>query len=202
MALYPRNADDSLKGAIAMQKEVAEYNIYRQKKERKPIRIGVGVHTGNLMLGIIGDQMRMDAGVVADAVNTASRMEGLTKHFGASIIASEVTLSRLENVSQYNHRFLGKVLVKGRTQPLAIFDVYDGDTEHVIDLKHQTKSGFDDGLRYYFDKDFASAIVNFKEVLKHNPDDKAAKRYLERSAQFVVQGVPENWDGVERMLSK
>ena len=61
---------------------------------------------------------------------------------------------------------------------------------------------FEEGLELYYKKEFAEAAVCFKQVLKTNPDDKTAKLYLERSAQFMVQGVPDDWDGVETLEHK
>jgi signal transduction histidine kinase/class 3 adenylate cyclase len=202
MALYLGKASDAVSAAIDMHKEVAEYNRYRQKKGRPLINIGVGLHTGSLMLGIIGDEQRLNAGVVSDAVNTASRMEGLTKFYGAAIVISEDTLAGLENPQAFNQRFLGKVQVKGKKNPVAVFEVTDGDREEIFELKKQTKREFEEGLKFYFAKEFTEAAVYFKKVLKVNPVDKTAQRYLERSAHFMVQGVPENWEGVEAMEGK
>lgn len=176
--------------------------IIAKLKDRKPIQIGIGMHTGPLMLGIMGDRDRMDANVVSDAVNIASRMEGLTKFYGASIAVSEDTLSRLAGAGKFNHRFLGKVQGKGKQQPISVFEITVGDSREISDLKSRTKTDFEAGLNHYFAKEFTEASVCFKNVLKTNAKDKTAKLYLERSAQFMVQGVPEDWEGVEAMANK
>ena len=202
MALFLGQAENAVSASIEMQKAVSEYNDYRQTKDRRPIQIGIGLHTGPLMLGIMGDRDRMDANVVSDAVNIASRMEGLTKFYGASIAVSEDTLSHLAEVGKFNHRFLGKVQVKGKQQPISVFEITDGDSREISDLKGRTKTDFEAGLNHYFAKEFAEASVCFKNVLKTNAADKTAKLYLERSAQFMVQGVPQDWEGVEAMANK
>lgn len=202
MALYLGQPSDAVSAAIDMHKEVAAYNLNRQKKDRLPISIGVGLHTGPLMIGIIGDEQRLNAGVVSDAVNTASRMEGLTKFYGAPIIISEDTLTRLDDPEKFNQRFLGKVQVKGKQNPVAVFEITDGDPEKIFELKKQTKTDFEEGLSSYFAKEFTEAAVCFKKVLKIHPEDKTAQLYLERSARYMVQGVPDDWEGVEEMAAK
>jgi two-component system sensor histidine kinase ChiS len=202
MALFLSEAENAVRASIEMQKAVSEYNDYRRTKNRAPIKVGIGLHTGPLMLGIMGERDRMDANVVSDAVNTASRMEGLTKFYGASIAISEDTLSRIDESSRFNSRFLGKVQVKGKQLPVSVFEITDGDTHEIIDLKSQTKADFEAGLNHYFTKEFAEATVCFKKVLDVHSDDKTAELYLKRAAQFVVEGVSDEWEGVEAMDSK
>ncbi len=199
MAIYRNNAQDAVITAIEMQKEVSKYNIQREQKERMPIRIGIGIHTGPLMLGIIGDQQRMDTGAVADSVNIASRMEGLTKFFGSATIVSESTLLNIDNLEHFNQRFLGKVQVKGRKGAISVFEIFDGDDQHSIELKNSTKPHFERGLNSYFRKEFEDAAVKFKEVLNIFPQDKPAQLYRERCAKYMVEGIPEDWEGVEVM---
>jgi two-component system sensor histidine kinase ChiS len=202
MALFPTNADDAVRGSIAMMKQLAEYNEQRTKARNQPICIGIGLNTGSLMLGTIGGNNRMDSTVIADTVNLASRLEGLTKRYKACILISEYTLSHLERPEQYNSRFLGKVQVKGKTETVPIYEVYDGDTEHVIELKHSTKAVFEEGLRYYFAREFIKAMGCLTQVLAVHPDDKTAQLYVERCARFISQGVPEDWQGVEIIDNK
>ncbi len=202
MALFPTTADNALGGAIAMMKQLAAYNVKRQKSNYEPIRIGIGVNTGTLMLGTIGGQNRMDSTVIADTVNLASRLEGLTKRYKANILISAYTLDVLSNPEQYNCRFLGKVQVKGKQMAVPIYEVYDGDPDDVIELKHKTKEVFEEGLRHYFDRQFIKAMGFFTQVLAGNPIDKTAQLYVERCARFISQGVPEGWAGVEIMDTK
>jgi len=202
MALFPRSAEDAVNNSITTLQRVRTFNIEREKTGKPAINIGVGLHTGNLMLGIVGEQERMQGDIFSDAVNLTNRIEGLCKFYGASIVVSEITLDRLVNRGEYHTRFLGKVQVKGKDVPIALFEVYNGDAETIIELKLKTKADFEQGLHLYFEKEFADAAPFFKKVLKINPEDKTAKLYLERSAQFMVRGVAEDWEGVEAMESK
>ncbi|HEY9612840.1 response regulator, partial [Allocoleopsis sp.] len=124
MALFPESVNEALSGAIEMQKQVILYNKHRQSLGYLPITIGIGLHTGSLMLGTIGSQERMESTVIADAVNLASRLEGLTKLYGAGILISLQTLCYLDEPHNYSYRFVDRVKVKGKQKPVAVFEIY------------------------------------------------------------------------------
>jgi signal transduction histidine kinase/ligand-binding sensor domain-containing protein/class 3 adenylate cyclase/ActR/RegA family two-component response regulator len=198
MAIFPGQPEDAVLASIDALKELEVYNSERVKRGDFPVNIGAGVHTGTLMLGALGDEKRMDGTVISDAVNLASRLEGLTKTYGTSIIVSDKTMSGISNPELYNNRFLGKVQVKGKKNAVKIHEIYDGEPKEILELRNRTKDIFESGLKKYFNKEFAEAVVFFKEVMKINPDDKASKIYLERSAKFVVEGIPRGWKGIEK----
>jgi len=97
MAIFPGSATDALNAAIDMQKEVQEFNRVRKINNQVPIKIGIGMHTGSLVMGITGDQERMDAATISDTVNTASRIESLTKYYRANILLSDASWNRFSN---------------------------------------------------------------------------------------------------------
>ncbi|MBW8010420.1 MAG: response regulator [Chloroflexi bacterium] len=202
MSLFPKSPDDALQAAIAMSHELTDYNALREEMGHEPISVGTGLHTGSLMLGIIGGEQRMQGTVISDAVNLASRIERLTKKYGVSVIACERTLASLEDTSIYNYRFIDRVQVEGKTEPVTVFEVFDCDTDEMVELKLRTKDDFEEGLHLYYDKKFAEASVKFNRVLELNPEDIAARIYLERAAHFMVHGVPSDWVGVEALTEK
>jgi len=202
MALFPGTPDDAVTAAIAMHTAVSEYNKEREKEGFPPISIGVGLHIGDLMLGIIGSVDRMQGAVVADAVNLAARLEGLTRIYGSSISLSEMTMSLLEEPDKYKHRFVDKVTVKGKKEPVSVHEVFDADPQPGVKLKEQTKTNFEEGLRLYYETKFSESSVHFNQVLQKNPEDKAARIYLKRCATFMVDGVPEDWTGIETLTKK
>ena len=95
MAIFPGNAADALAAAVDMQKEVQKFNTVRLSQNQSPIKIGIGMHTGPLIMGITGDKDRLDASTISNTVNTASRIESLTKHYKANIILSEASLEEI-----------------------------------------------------------------------------------------------------------
>ena len=186
MALFPRSPEDAVKCAIAMQKQVSFYNRQLQHEGKVPIQIGIGLHTGTLMLGTIGERERMEGTVIADAVNLASRLEGLTKLYGAGIIVSAKTLSRLSEFENYGYRFLDRVKVKGKNVAAGVFEIYDSNPKSLQALKIQTKSDFEEAVFLYHRQEFQKAEAILQQVLTVNPQDKAALLYLQRCQQSQV----------------
>jgi len=191
MALFPQTADDAVQAAIEMQKQVSLYNSYRQENGYDPIAIGIGLHSGTLMLGTVGESQRMETTVIADAVNLASRLEGLTKVYGVDILISDQTLYRLDNREKYSCRFLDRVKVKGKSQPVEVFEVYDANPPRLIELKRQTCDEFEQGVTLYVEKNFAQAQQVFQQVLQRNDQDRVTQLYIERCEKARKFGVSE-----------
>ncbi len=202
MALFPGTPDDAVRAAIGMQEAVTEYNREREEAGFGAIGIGIGLHRADLMLGVIGSEDRMQGAVVADAVNLAARIEGLNKMYGSYVSLSDETLSAMEESDRYRHRFMDKVRVKGRKDPVTVYEVFEGDPEGLAELKEQTKPAFERGVQLYYSKKFSEASVHFNQVLEKNPADLAARMYLKRCANYMVNGVPSDWTGVETLLEK
>ena len=200
MALFSGDADHAVKAGIAMLHNLAEYNLTRQNEGQIPIQIGIGINTGSLILGTVGGCNRMDGTVISDAVNLASRIEGLTKMYNATLLISEYTYSGLQE--HYAIRSIGKVRVKGKLQPVTIYEVFEGDLPPIKELKMQTLSDFETGLICYQNKEFTAAQDCFNRVLHFHPDDKAAQLYLRRCYYFQKYGTNSDWEGVEVIESK
>ncbi|MBW4682562.1 MAG: response regulator [Microcoleus vaginatus WJT46-NPBG5] len=196
MALFPESASDAVLAALAMQKEVILYNQYRQKVGYAPIEIGIGLHTGTLMLGTVGETERMDTTVISDAVNLASRLEGLTKLYGVGILVSEQTIAQLESLPSIKYRFLDRVRVKGKNKAVRIYEVYDEELESLNLLKSETRGLFEQAFSAYSRQDFARAKKQFQELLTINPQDKAAMLYVKRCQEYLHYDVPQGWEGV------
>lgn len=122
----------------------------------------------------------MDGTVISDDVNLASRLEGLTKQYGVSLLISHQTLARLHNPMEYCIRFIGAAKVKGKSKAVAIFEVFDGDELELKQEKLATKSFFEEGLFLYYQQAFGEAIKRFEAVLSVNPRDKVAQIYQSR----------------------
>ena len=202
MALFPESADDAVRAAVEMQKQVIIYNQHRQQSNYAPITIGIGLHVGTLMLGTIGEQERMESTVIADAVNLASRLEGLTKVYGSGILVSESILEHLGDREKYLCRFVDRVTVKGKRSVVSVFEIYDAETQQSIDLKQETAAAFEKGLELYFEKNFSKAQKIFKKICETNPQDKLASLYYQRSLKNRMYGVSEGWSGIEALDNK
>lgn len=202
MAIFPKTSQDAVEGALRMQKRVAEYNLERVRNQRRPIAIGIGLNTGPLILGIIGDGLRTDTGVVSDTVNTAARMEGLTKFYGASVIVSETTYNGMTDPNKFAHRYLDRVKVKGKKNAVKIYEFFPDNQQEKIALMKKTEADFKKALESYFQRQFDEATEYFNKVLEVNPDDVAAEQFIKRTALLKTLDLPEDWDGVYEMRDK
>ncbi len=201
MALF-ESADSALRAAVAMHAKLAEYNEGRVRAGFVPIRIGIGVNSGDIMLGTIGETHRMDGTVISDAVNLASRLEGVTKMYGSSVVVSATTLQSVDNPLEFEARLLDIVQVKGKSQPVTILEILDAEPEAVRESKRRTKQRFEQAVHAYLLRDFTMALSEFRALALQNPDDRAASVYAERCQRLLATGVAESWEGVTQLDEK
>ncbi|MEO0468025.1 MAG: response regulator [Bacteroidota bacterium] len=202
MAIFMQGPEKAIQASVDMQKELARYNVERKANGRMPIRVGMGLHTGKLIMGIIGDSLRTDAATISDTVNTAARMEGLTKFYGANLLVSEATLASLEDPTRFNYRYLGQVQLKGKKVAIGVYEFFDADDEVRQTLKWGVQQDFERALRHYYAREFGAAIDAFEKVISIFPDDQAATRYLAHARELQVNPPGEDWSGVETMEVK
>ena len=201
MALF-RTPENALDAAIDMLDELYLYNKKRVEKDYEKISIGIGIHTGRLILGIVGSELRIQGTVISDAVNLASRIEGLTKMYGASLLMSEESFNIIEKKEKYYTRIIDRVKVKGKDKPVDVIEVLNGNSERIINLKLSTNHLMKDGITRFRERDFRNAIKHFEEILSIDPKDKAANIHLQRSIYFHNHGVPPDWEGVSALNEK
>jgi len=202
MALFAGEPEDALRAAIAMRRSLADYNIRRKSQGFESVKIGIGINTGPLILGTIGEPERMEGTVISDAVNLASRMEGLTKFYDSSILITDRTFSRIADPSNYNFRVLDKVTVSGKNESVSVIEILDGDEPDLLAVKLATRPDFERGIYAYLNRDFTDALEHFEKVLIQNSADRAAQLYRERAGYYATHGVPPGWDAVETFKEK
>ena len=203
MALFAGGADDAVAGSIGMLRKLTEYNQGRIKAGYVPIKIGIGLNTGDLMLGTIGENFRMEGTVISDAVNLAARIEGMTKLYGTHILISGYTYADLSRPLRYPIRELDRVRVIGKSDPVTIYEVLDGDRDDpVLQSKLKMQEPFEEAVSLYRQKQFDLAIAVMAQVLVQCPEDKAASLYIERCQHFLENGVDQHWNGVTDMVMK
>jgi class 3 adenylate cyclase len=197
MALFGVSAEDAINAAIEMRIKLSQFNQVMDQFGKPIVESGIGIHSGTLMLGIVGGEGRMDSTVISDAVNLAARLEGLTKIYGSAIIISQDTLISLNNPSHYHYRFLDIVKVKGKSEAVYIFEIIDGDPDDIRQLKLKTKDAFAKAVNLYKAQQFDEALKVFEGVLAINNHDRTTDLYIGRCRNFIINGVPEDWDGIE-----
>lgn len=200
MALFPKTADDAIEVAIAIQDELVSFNQERGETDYPFTKMGIGIHTGTIMLGTIGEEERMEGTVIADAVNTSSRVEKLTKHYDVGILISEETLSRLGDIYKYQHRFMDKVKVKGKDGAVSVYEIFEVDP-----LRHKKAAScaiFEHGARSFHDRDFETAVSCMKQVQKKLPNDAVTESYLKRAEELLRNGIPDDWDSLANVTTR
>jgi class 3 adenylate cyclase len=202
MAVFPYGVDDAVRAGIEKQQNVKIFNAELAKRGFPLIKVGIGIHTGHMMVGMIGEEMRLQGDAFSDNVNLTSRVEGLTKFYGVSMIITEETRMRLERPIPYRMRYMGKAQVKGRETPIGLYDVFDGDPDEEATAKTDTLDLFEKGLRAYMAGRLSEAQQSFEVVLAQNPNDKTATFFLRQARDWQTRALPQNWEGVEVMDAK
>jgi two-component system sensor histidine kinase ChiS len=195
MAVFPDSIEAALQAGIAKLEKVEDYNQDRRRHGYRPIQIGVCVHQGPMMVGMVGESNRIQGDAFSDHVNLASRLEGLTRVYGSRLLISEAAYLQLADPRRYCIRYLDRVLVQGRQEPVAVYEVLDGDTAESRQAKLETQSTFTAAITYYQQGQWQQAIAAFQALLASYRDDQAAQIYLKRS-RYLQQHPPDAWDGI------
>ena len=202
MALFQQTPNDAVTAAVAMQQELYRYNLTAAEDGRHAFKVGIGINTGQMMLGTLGEHDRMEGSVISDAVNLASRLEGLTKYYGTGILISQHTHQALD-ASQFCSREIDLVRVKGKDQPVAIHEIIDDRSDGAGAQKQASLKQFSQSLTLYRKQEFESALAGFETILATNPEDGPVGIYVERCRKLIASGWHDkDWDGVETIDAK
>jgi adenylate cyclase len=194
------DADRAVRAAISMITELRRWNTQRAAASKAPVDIGIGIHTDRVVSGNIGSPRRMDYTVIGDGVNLASRLEGACKQYFARILTTESTLKQLRGT--YRMREVDRVVVKGKHEPVGIYEVLDYYTEESFPNLMEAVNAFKSGLSYYRGRQWDKAIDGFAEASILNPTDRLPQMYVDRCMHFKLNPPPEEWNGVWVMQTK
>ncbi len=184
MALFPGVSGGAVRAAVEMQEAVRALND--ERVEGAPaLRVGVGVHCGELILGTVGEPERLEASVIADAVNTASRLEGLTKRLGVDVIVSQQVYDRLEDADRLDSRALGRFDLRGRRSDLALREVVAALPEPQRSQRMKASARFEEGLRLLDERRWHEAMERFAGMLSGEPLDTPAGYHLDRARKAM-----------------
>ncbi|MFI3157562.1 MAG: GAF domain-containing protein [Methylococcaceae bacterium] len=192
--------DRAVRTAIAMIRELQAWNIKRAEEGKMPLDIGIGLNTDTVVSGNIGSQKRMDFTIIGDGVNLAARLESACKQYGTHILISEFTYAKLKDT--YRNREIDYVVVKGKTEPVAIYEILDYHNEQTFPNIVEVLTLFKNGLNKYRKRQWQQAINLFNEALVLNPDDKVCQLYLERCRKLENAMLEDDWNGVWVLESK
>jgi adenylate cyclase len=192
--------DRAVRAACSMITDLRGWNEKRIANGQRPVDMGIGLNTDVVVSGNIGSPRRMDYTMIGDGVNLAARLESACKQYGARILVSENTYSKLKGT--YRSREVDRVLVKGKTEPVGIYEILDYHTEETFPDLMEALNHFKGGLERYRAAKWKQAMAAFEKAAKLNPEDKLPPLYIERCRQFEAHPPGDDWDGVWTLTEK
>jgi adenylate cyclase len=192
--------DRALRAAIEMLRSLREWNRERETAARPTVQIGIGLNTDSVVAGNIGTPKRMDYTIIGDGVNLAARLESACKHYGVRLLLSELTRGHLKGV--YRLREIDRVIVQGKSEPVAVFECLDHHDAESFPNLMDAVGAFGEGLTLYRDASFDRAREWFERGLQANPDDPVARLYRDQCDAMIANPPPPDWDAVSVMTHK
>lgn len=187
-----RHAYHGIMAGLEMLKTLAELQPHFKERGWPPINIGVGLNTGRVSVGNMGSEVRVAYTVMGDAVNLASRLEGITKEYGAGIVVGENTM---QAAPEFVYRELDLVRVKGKDKPVAIFEPMGLVGQLAPGVQEEMKL-FEQVLQFYRKQDWDAAEAQLLGLQKMSPQAKLYHVYAERITYFRENPLGSDWDGV------
>jgi adenylate cyclase len=195
----PDHAALACRTALEMVTALDELNARWTTLGRPRLAMGIGINTGIMKVGNMGSSSRFDYTVLGDAVNLASRLEGLNKEYGTTLIVSKATLDQTGGA--FHARFLDLVAVKGKREPAEVYEILEA--EHLPGMQAgPAVRAYEEGIELYRERDWLGAAAKFQEALRLSPDDGPSAVYLQRSEELLHDPPPVDWDGVYVMTRK
>lgn len=201
MGLFPGRGSAAVEAAIEFHKRLQEFNE-EANPLTTPVRVGLGVHLGDVALGVVGEENRLEGTVISDAVNLASRLEAMTKQFGIQALVSGEVVKDLEEDHTYMFRYIGKIKAKGKHNYSNLHELLTCESDDQRDRKLMTLNMFDHALLRYQEGNMEDALESFERILNENEMDSVAYYYYQRCQTLVKTGLPANWAGVESLREK
>jgi class 3 adenylate cyclase len=184
MALFPGSVENAIDGAIEMDIALKSMNKKYREHGMAEISMGTGIHTGKLMLGIIGEEQRVDSTVISDVVNVASRIEGLNKRYGSKIIITN-DVFKIIKTGTYNIRSLGLSKVRGKREQVHTYEVFDTDDHDLLLFKSSTRGEFEKAVNLIAEKEYGEAEKIFSNLAGKERGDRAVLHFLKEVSQLV-----------------
>jgi class 3 adenylate cyclase len=187
LALFAHEPADAVRAAVEMRQALREFNQGPSGQSLGQLEMGVGIHTGELMLGTVGSEHRMDTTVIGDSVNLCSRLQDLTKEYGVPIIISEPVKKSLSKDWYDRIREIDRVRVKGKDRPVRLYEVFGADSDEIRDNKIRSALRFQQAIELYRAGILEEAQGLFWDALKLSPDDPVIQLYLNRVKALLEQ---------------
>lgn len=199
MALFPDGPEGALRAAISMRRELRVFNDERRASGVKPVHAGYGLHFGEATLGTIGSPKRMQTTAIGDTVNLAARIESATKMYKAEIILSDTVYGLLPDPGTFRLRHIDTVRVKGKQEPVALYEAFDADPPEVAQGKEATLEQFNEAMGHYKAGRFQEALDLFSACAEACPEDGVPPLYVKRCGTMSRIPPGPEWTGISTL---
>lgn len=199
LTLFPNDTASALKAAVKLRNVLGQYNESRRREGFEPVEIGIAVHTGDVMLGIIGEEQRMEGSVVSHNVDLTQELEYLSAKLGAYILLTGDAMRLIPGQMIGRHRRLGTIRIDEDQPPVELYDCFEADPEPVRRLKTETKEQFEAAVAAFEQGRFYEAREGFVAVVKRNRFDLAAQLYFYECDRLWQEGAEEDWNQALRI---
>jgi len=198
----PDHPDRAMRTAILMQRRMQDLNERwgSGNGDRPPLRVRIGVHTGDVVVGNVGGEDRFDYSAIGDAVNLAARLEPANKTYDTLNMVSETTLGLARQA--YRVRQLDHIAVKGKDEPVKVFELLEMGGVELDPAKEEAIRRYEEGMKAYRSHAWATAKRHFEAALEVCPDDGPSRLYVERCEENIADPPPPDWDFVVRRTEK
>lgn len=190
----PSDADNALGMALEMQDVLKAFNMRRRASMRIPVEVRIGISSDQIVAGNIGSNRRMDYTVIGDGVNLAARLESANKQLGTQLLVSGMTVNLLQR--DYHMRKLDYLRVKGKTQPVPIYEVIGYASNPLPSSTVDLLASFAKGLDAYRQRNWRAARGHFEQSLALDPSDRPSAIFLARTERYCANPPADDWDGV------
>lgn len=196
----PQDADNAVACACDMVSALRKLNLLRTAKGHAPIDIGIGIATGDVVVGNIGSPRRMEYTVIGDAVNLASRLESATKNYGVRLLLAEGTVAALK--ARVPVREIDRIRVKGKDRAVTVYEAIGHHDEHSFPRLAACVPLYSAGIEAFRARQWRRGMEAFEQVLGSNPHDRPSQIHIERCAHYLDHPPAAQWDGVWTLNDK
>ncbi len=201
LALFPNDPDQAVQAALELQEDLKKFNEIQVDKLKPMVGLGIGIHTGSVILGTLGNEHRLETTVISDAVNLASRLEGISKAWKVPIVTSAATIDACKE-KKFSHRFLGRIRAKGFSKSTTIAEIKVDSWNSTHGSTAELDVLFQLALEHFYEKQFKEAKEVLNEILLKNKDDTVAQFYHRQCSKWENSIPPDPWEGVVDLREK